>query len=525
MGSTKVVSHYHTVLQSIDIDNLHDNIDLVRTQLTNASNSLTNSTFNFFKYQIKYLYSKLNKVSAQLSTFSGKRVRRGLINPLGSVIKSISGNLDYNDAIKYDHAIRMLKNNDVKLSKSFNEHISLCKQWISEQAKILSALSKNQQILSTELSRLKNSTMLSNEKLLDYAHLAQLFNIINENVNDLYTELLRIENILAFSRSSNVHHSILSTSALRDIIRTLNKIYSTEQILDLDVRDYYNFIKIGSYFSKNNFVVVLKVPIIYQGSFDLYKLCPLPNKYGRILIPPYPFLATNPAEYVYMEAECPKSGDWYICEQKLSHQIRTEQDCINKLIHFQEIDGTCKNTPISLTKEALLELDDQHYAITFPHPTKVKTSCQQEQHVILNGSYVATIPQHCSMKSPQFTIVNINNKLRGQPLKIMSIPLENRHQESNTILKMDSINLKNLETIEQHLSMEKQIEVNEIVSSSFYHTTIPLYLIILLGTSVTAFIIYRRYRITSKAEITKPENIELQKAATFALNLANSCST
>jgi hypothetical protein len=121
--------------------------------------------------------------------------------------------------------------------------------------------------------------------------------------------------------------------------------------------------------------------------------------------------------------------------------------------------------------------------------------------------------------------VNINNKLRGQPLKIMSIPLENRHQESNTILKMDSINLKNLETIEQHLSMEKQIEVNEIVSSSFYHTTIPLYLIILLGTSVTAFIIYRRYRITSKAEITKPENIELQKAATFALNLANSCST
>ncbi|XP_063538179.1 uncharacterized protein LOC134747489 [Cydia strobilella] len=309
------------------------------------------------------------------------------------------------------------------------------------------------------------------------------------------------------------------------MIKTLHEIYGKDQILDLDIREYYNFINIGSYFSKNNLVVVLKVPITYQGSFDLYKLCPLPNKNGRILIPPYPFIATNSVEYVYTEAECPKSGDWYICEQKLSHQIRTDQDCIQKLIHSQEIDETCVTTPISLTKEALLELDDQHYAITFPLPTKIKTSCQQEQHIILKGSYVATIPQHCSIRSPHFTIININNKIRGQPLKIMSIPLESKHENSNAILKMSSINLKNLEAIEQKLSMEKPIEINEVLSPSFYHTTIPLYLIILLGASATAFIVYRRYRATTKININKPEELELQKAATFAVNLANSCST
>ncbi|XP_073966942.1 uncharacterized protein [Choristoneura fumiferana] len=524
MGPTKVVSHYHTFLQSIQLGKLHDDIDLIKTQLTNASNSLANNTFRFFQSQIKYLYAKLNKVSAQLSTFSSKRVRRGLIDPLGSVIKSISGNLDHNDAIRYDHALKILKNNDEKLSKTFNEHISLNKKWMVEHKKILSALNTNQQILSKDLLNLKNDSMLSNGKLLDYAHLAQMFNIVSENINDLYTELLRIENILAFSKLSNVHHSILSISSLKDMIGKLHEIYSKDQILDLDTRDYYSFINVGSYFSKNDLVVVLKVPIICQGSFDFYKLCPLPNKYGRILIPPYPFIATNPQEYVYVEAECPKSGDWYICQQKLSHQIRTERDCIHKLIHLQEIDGTCKTTPISLSKEALLELDDQHYAITFPNPTKVQINCQQEQHIILNGSYVATIPQHCSLKSSQFTIVNINNKLRGQPLKIMSIQPETRSQQSSPMLRMNSINLSNLEAIEQQISMEKPIETNAIQSSTLYHTTLPLYLIILFGAGVTAFILYRKHRARAKVDI-KQDNIELKKAATFALNLANSSST
>lgn len=522
MGPTKVVSHYHTFLHSIDLDELHNNVDLIKNQLTNASNCLTNGTFDLFKFQLKYLYTKLGKVSAQLSTFYSKRTRRGLIDPLGSVIKSISGNLDYTDAIKYDNAIKILRNNDVKLSKSFNDHISLCKKWIIEQKKFLSTISTNQQILGKELLNLKNN---NSGKLLDYARLAQLFNIINENVNDLYTELLRIENVLAFSRLGNVHHSILSISTLKDIIGKLHEIYSKDQILDLDLRDYYNFINIGSYFSKNNFVIVLKVPILYQGSFDLYKLCPLPNKNGRILIPPYPIIATNSLEYVYMEAECPKAGDWYICEQKLSHQIRTEEDCIHKIIHAQEIDGTCKTTPISLTKEALLELDDQHYAITFPNSTKVQTTCQQEQYVILKGSYIATIPQHCSIKTPQFTVVNINNKVRGQPLKIMSISLEASKQQSSSILKMNSINLKNLEAIEQQLSIEKQVEIDEIQSSSLYHTTIPLYLIIILAAGVSIYILFRRYRAAKKVEISTPENIEMQRAATFALNLANSCST
>lgn len=366
--------------------------------------------------------------------------------------------------------------------------------------------------------------------MVAYAHLNQLFNIITDNANDLYTELLRIENILAFSKISNVHHSILSIGTIKDIIGNLHKMYDTEQILNLDIRDYYSCIRIGSYFSGNKLVVVLEIPIVHKDTFDLYKLCPLPNKNQEILIPPYPLIATNSLEHVYMEAECPKAGDWYICEQKLSHQIRMDQDCIQKLIHSQEVDETCKSTPISLSKEALLELDDQHYAINFPKPTKVQINCQHEQYVILKGSYVATIPHLCSMKTQQFTIINNNDKVRGQPLKIMYIPSNSstiKREDKTSILKMNSINLSNLEKIEQEIAVEQPVDIDELQSASIYHTSIPLYLLMLSGATALAFILYRRRRCAAPPPLSKETQTEDQNVAnvaTFAVDSANSCS-
>ena len=81
-----------------------------------------------------------------------------------------------------------------------------------------------------------------------------------------------------------MHHSILDLQLLRDIIFSLNKMYNAQQILTLDIRDYYDFIQISSHLSNNNLVIVLTVPIIFEPTYVLYKLCPVPNKNQAILI-------------------------------------------------------------------------------------------------------------------------------------------------------------------------------------------------------------------------------------------------
>ena len=54
------------------------------------------------------------------------RTKRGLINGLGSIFKSISGNLDYADGERYDKLIQELQNNQINLVnniKNQNTHL------------------------------------------------------------------------------------------------------------------------------------------------------------------------------------------------------------------------------------------------------------------------------------------------------------------------------------------------------------------------------------------------------------------
>lgn len=62
-------------------------------------------------------------MSDQLLTFQGKRSKRGL-NGLGSIIKSVSGNLDYTDALKYENVIAILQKNENNLAIEINHQIS-----------------------------------------------------------------------------------------------------------------------------------------------------------------------------------------------------------------------------------------------------------------------------------------------------------------------------------------------------------------------------------------------------------------
>lgn len=93
------------------------------------------------------------------------RVKRGLIDGLGSVIKSISGNLDYTDAIKYDNAIKTLKENQNKVVTEINNHISLGKNWVLQNSEILNNLANNQKIIESAINNLTESEVKGVERI------------------------------------------------------------------------------------------------------------------------------------------------------------------------------------------------------------------------------------------------------------------------------------------------------------------------------------------------------------------------
>lgn len=496
LGPIRLTTHHHTFLQYVQLDYIEDKIELLMTQLGRLQNLLSNETYLLYELQINYLTEKLVRVSDQLKSLEPSRVKRGLVDGLGSIIKSITGNLDYKDALNYNNAIKLLENNQDKMVTQFNNHVSLSKEWMSKHSSILTQLVENQIKINNTLELILNSNIYREDSLMKYAKFAQLLVIIGENIEDLMAELIRVENMLAFIRVSTTHHSMIDISVLKLMIDKLRNIYNKDQIIDLELREYYDIIEPGCYYTDKQIVIIFKFPIISADTYDLYKLSIVPNKVQNIIIPPYPFIAINENSFMYMETECPKVKHWYLCEKEVNQRIRTDPDCVQQLILHQVLNDFCQYTTVTLAKEAMEKLDDQHYVLSFPHLSKVHLVCDREEFTSLQGSYLISIPVKCYMKTAEFTIVNESDEIKGQPLKLMQIPFSAVKQDNvPTHLNVKSIDLQELHSIQEKIMQENPLQLDKLHLNTFYHTTIPLYVFVLGAGALIIGIATHRYKL------------------------------
>lgn len=508
LGSCKIVSHYHSFLNYIDLDTFHKQIELVKSQLLELRPLLNNKTIALYDPHIEHLNIKLTRISDQLRTFEPNRSKRGLVDGLGSVIKSISGNLDYTDAIKYNNAIKTLQSNEFKLESELNNHITLNKEWFSQSSKTLDNIVKNQNSISTVIKVIMESDSQRENDLIKYAHLAQHLIILGDNIEDLSQELVKLGNTLAFIRASSTPHTVVSLDNVKKMIAKIRILYSKDEIVDVDNRDFYDIIKLGYFYINNKITIVIKVPIAYPLTYDLYKLSIIPNKHHKILIPTLPYIALSGKDYTYIETECPKISSWFLCQTTPNYAIRDEPDCIQQLIIKQHLHSSCTQTPVILTKEALEQLDDRHYTMSFPTPTKVKISCVQEQYRTLQGSFLAVIPFNCHLKTPEFTIANMNEQIKGHVVKIMEMPLDNESgpQEHPSVV-LNSINLENLHAVNTKISLQTPVHLDDAAKQSLYHTTIPVYVVLSIVVAVLIVVAARRLRtrhILRMGDVTEP---------------------
>ncbi|XP_045783721.1 uncharacterized protein LOC123879879 [Maniola jurtina] len=337
LGSTFIISHYHSFVQCINLSELQEKISSINVQLDSVTPDLNNKTKNLFEPHLNYLKKKLLSVLEQLQSFETTRVKRGLIDGLGSVVKSITGNLDYTDALHYDSIIKSLEENDNKLVAEYNSHVSISKDWMTQYAKVVDSIVENQNRLTALVSRISQSNSERDSDLIKYAHLAQVLLILSDNVDSISQEVVKLQNVLGFIKVSVAHHSVISLSTIKYLVSRLTSLYGTGKIISLDDREYYDIIGLGSYYVRNEIFIVYKFPIILTQVYDMYKLSIVPNKNHEILIPYHPFLAISLNEYRYIEAECPKTSKGYLCAdiRSLQREPSNQPDCIQQLITAQ----------------------------------------------------------------------------------------------------------------------------------------------------------------------------------------------
>ena len=386
---------------------------------------------------------------------------------------------------------------------------------MSKNNDIINKIVNNQRELENLMNNLTNINMKLEANFVTFTHLTQIFLILGDNIETIFDELFRLENLLAFIRAKSNHHSMFTFSMYQDMLSKLNTLYKKNELLNISFRDYFDVIKVGYYYNARDIILIFKFPIVFPKNYILYHLYSVPNINRHILIPPHPYLAIHEKDFMYIEAECPKIGESYLCDLNVNYLQGKQPDCIERLITTQQLQSSCLYASIILTTEAMEQLDDRHYIITIPEPTRVELLCEQHKYLKIQGSHLVTVPRGCSIKTSLFTIINNNDNIKGQALEIIDLSNINMTKGGNSeiTLKLNSINLTEIFEANKKFSAQQPISKISTESNSLYHTTIPFYGIILMAIILCIiFIVAKNIKKNKKPKLSSEENSPKEEA-------------
>jgi hypothetical protein len=513
----------HVFLHYYDLSSIRDSISNVESHIgiyleyIKSADPLyfrdTSVTTNqIFLNDLKSIYGKFNGLSKTHS-----KQKRGLINGLGTIIKSITGNLDHDDARHFNNAIQTLQKNQDVIGNKLNSGISFNKQMLETFNVTLSTIVSNENKIRVTLNEILRDVNMTNYRLSDYIKINCLCNLIKSNLQNILDYVNMLENAVAFSKLGITHHSVVGSDSIMFMSNVLFKLYDKQEMLineNTEIRDYYDIITCGSFYADNRIVFVLKFPIMYKNTYTYYQLFPTPTYNSTILIPPKPYLAVSGDKHQYMEKECKQFQEIYYCEEAFFTMTSRSDDCIYLLILKHEITANCQYTAFKTNFELLQKLDDYHYAITCPQRTKSRLLCDEEETRFIEGTYLIEIPEGCSFTTKSTSLKNYRNQIKGKAIKLLSFQLSNiTVMNSARPLKLEKVPLDQLYKLEALLEKDVVQELEKFHSENNTHLiwTGPLYVLIFI---VIGIMVWRKQKSCRSTRNEAPRNPGVELAPT-----------
>lgn len=525
MGFCKITQTYHAFLHFIDLDFIKDQIKVIESQVFTLDALISDLSkdykFRFTTLQ-EYISDTLRLILDKYNSLSRTRFRRALIDGLGTIIHSITGNLDQNDALRYNKAIDTLQKNQNEITRHVNQAVSLNKLFLENFNSTISSVVQNQDKLSLKISEIIRNTNMSEQKFIDYIKLDSSYKLLEINIQTILCTLTNLETAISLSEKNIAYRNLITFSNIEYFIQELRKHYDPDQLITFDVKGsrlFYKFLDVGSYFSDNKLVFVVRVPIYYKDIYTYYQLFPLPTSNDTILIPNQSHLVMNENAYQYLDTPCNKIENFYYCKNTiLLRDSKRDPDCIYTLITSQELSSQCQYQRITIAQEIFEKINDEYYIYVSLNTTKLRIQCAQEEYLQVKGIYLLKLPENCSASNGKLKFMNMHNVIYGIPIKLLAINLEEATIKNPLQqLKIDNVNLKQLHNTIGFLEREQRpVDLEDINLQPHLFWTSPLYILLAL---VGLYALYGRWKKYKAARMSgTAQRIErLEQCATEAV--------
>lgn len=463
----------------------------------------TNSSFETlhktYQDQIEHTLSVIDKKIAFI--VPRIRVRRGLINGLGSVVKAITGNLDYDDAVRFENEISNLRSKLTNINNSQKQSIVLAENTIQEFSNQLKKVDDNEIKLSTAL---RNFTDRSNV-VISQLHFFNTYVQIDFSLQIILDKLMILEDAMTFAQLEVMHPSIISSKNLILEMLNMKNIAGFRPVVEISIDNIHEIersINVKAYSTQHSLTFILEIPSIGPDIYDLIHLYSIPDQNHLSIIPASKYLALGSEEYAYIQEDCREISDQLkLCKLFDTQAIETSEDCIVSMIRHRK--PNCTQAKMTFKRGKIQKIQDNSWLVITNQRELMKTKCEMKtDYKTIIGTAIINLTANCQAQIMN-TILESNNKYRLSIEEI--IPLPKLQDLSLGIVKYElQLEDYSLDSIHELMNRAEEIrnEPDELNWPVIMAT--PSWTTLMLCTIGIVFVIRKIHRgRTQKGEVTQ----------------------
>lgn len=478
--------------------------------------------------------NKLKEITADTKKYEF-RSKRGLINGIGSIFKSITGNLDSSDGEHYNECIDKINRDEREIESLLKNQISVTTSVIKNFNSTIQNLQIDEETFNKNIDEIQNSLINISDDLAFYEaqiNTLDLCQSLMESFVFLEESLDDILNAITFARLKILHSSIITPTdliySLQDISKSLSKTNLPLPTYTSNVAQYLEIIELEAYQSDNKIVFILKIPLIEPETFTLYRIFPIPildNRTGiyHILPSNLKYIARDDDSLSYVLPQdinkCkPLKPYVKICSNLLQYPIDSDAICEAQLLRQSDkLPKTCETSILLASGYNIQEVEMNYWLISISDPLPVTIRCNNKELVteMIRRNSLLKLQPFCNgfigttrIQSKPFVEKYKNVTYKNHQIKIpyeccKHLP-EKIHVPELKPLKLNKIDVEDLNAVHNRLSQYSE-ELDRLVQQPFVTKHIHWFTIVTISFIIFLIILY----ICCKCRRKKPNRLSL----------------
>ncbi|KAE9524401.1 hypothetical protein AGLY_015122 [Aphis glycines] len=396
--------HYQLELEIKHMDE-HCKGNMTDHEMCSKYDNVLKTTFNEISVQRTHMYESIGRYllhTGERTTLRSVRTKRGLINIIGSAMKTLFGVCDEECAEEtLRHIDAYQRTYDTHQTTVVKSSIIGINSASTELNKLYIELKQKQISLETNIKALINNTYTLETLLLSN----RIFSIFTALMTQYSYVTQTLSAIITAARTSVLHPSLVTPRELAaqlvdvklNLPLNLNLPMGT---LPSEIHEFTKITKIAVYYSGSQIVFLIKIPLITETQLTLFKIIPIPhsvdidrtnNKAHSVVLKPeyqYVGITKNRRQFTtFTETEllhCTETETFTICPefQPIKHELK-EQPCEILLFkNLNQLPLNCESGVVVISKNIFHKLK---YANTWIYTTRTDTltiTCQGYKNCI-----------------------------------------------------------------------------------------------------------------------------------------------